>query len=225
MLSERLKKAMAEASISQAELARLCGVKPPSIHGWLSGKSKFLRGENLLKAAKALNVSQQWLANGIGPMHATPEEVKSEEIDLDSHPDLEPVRVVKLRLQAGVSGFLVDLDESEAAPIFFRSDWLRRRGLKSYNLVAIKVAGHSMETTLFEDDVVVANTADREPKDGEVFAVNYEGEPVVKRMIREDGTWWLSSDNQDQRRYPKKQCRDEACLVIGRIVHRQSERI
>jgi hypothetical protein len=145
--------------------------------------------------------------------------------EMDKHPDLEPVRVVRLKLRAGVSGFAVDPDPSEAAPIFFRSDWLRRRGLKSYNLVAIRVAGQSMETTLFEDDVVVANTADIEPKDGEVYAVNYEGEPVVKRLVREGGTWWLSSDNQDQRRYPKKECSGEACIVVGRIVHRQSERI
>ena len=69
MLSERLKAAMAEAGVSQAELARACGVKPPSIHGWLSGKSKFLRGENLLSAARALGVEQQWLATGIGPRH------------------------------------------------------------------------------------------------------------------------------------------------------------
>lgn len=71
MLSERLKAAMQEAGVSQAELARACGVKPPSIHGWLSGKSKFLRGENLLSAARALGVEQQWLATGIGPRHST----------------------------------------------------------------------------------------------------------------------------------------------------------
>lgn len=145
--------------------------------------------------------------------------------EMDKHPDLEPVRVVRLKLRAGVSGFSVDPDPSEAAPIFFRSDWLRRRGLKSYNLIAIRVAGQSMETTLFQDDVVVANTADVEPKDGEVYAVNYEGEPVVKRLVREAGSWWLSSDNQDQRRYPKKECAGEACIIVGRIVHRQSERI
>ena len=66
MLSERLRFAMRRAGISQAELARACGVKAPSVHSWLSGKSKFLRGHNLLAAAKALNVSQTWLATGKG---------------------------------------------------------------------------------------------------------------------------------------------------------------
>lgn len=145
--------------------------------------------------------------------------------DLDHHPDLEPVRVVKLKVQAGVSGFAVEPEPSEAAPIFFRSDWLRRRGLKSYKLVALRVTGQSMEPTLYQDDVVVANSGDTDPKDGDVFAVNYEGETVVKRLIREGGSWWLCSDNQDQRRYPRKECIGDSCIIIGRIVHRQSERI
>jgi len=65
-LADRLSTAMKNANISQAELARLCGVKPPSVNGWLSGKSKFLRGENLLKAAEVLRVSEEWLATGQG---------------------------------------------------------------------------------------------------------------------------------------------------------------
>jgi transcriptional regulator with XRE-family HTH domain len=59
---------MSHRGISQAELARQCGVKQPSVHGWLSGKSKFLRGENLLRAASALKVAEEWLATGQGPM-------------------------------------------------------------------------------------------------------------------------------------------------------------
>ena len=82
-----------------------------------------------------------------------------------------------------------------------------------------------MEPTLFDDDVVVVNTEDTEPKDGEVFAINYEGEPVIKRLVRDASTWWLSSDNPDQRRYPRKECMDPHCIIVGRVVHRQSERI
>lgn len=65
-LSVRLRQAMNDAGITQAELARSCGVRAPSVHGWLSGKSKFLRGENLLRAAMVLDVSDQWLATGRG---------------------------------------------------------------------------------------------------------------------------------------------------------------
>ncbi len=82
-----------------------------------------------------------------------------------------------------------------------------------------------MEPALYAGDVVVINTADREPKDGQVFAVNYEGEDVVKRMMRDTGEWWLHSDNADQRRYPRKMCRGNECLILGKIVYKQSENI
>ena len=74
MLSERLLFAMRRAGLSQAELARACGVKAPSVHSWLSGKSKYLRGHNLLAAAKALGVSQTWLATGKGSFNPLPQE-------------------------------------------------------------------------------------------------------------------------------------------------------
>ncbi|MEO5811570.1 MAG: helix-turn-helix transcriptional regulator [Rhodanobacter sp.] len=65
-LATRIRQSLDAIGMSQAELARRCNVKPPSVSGWLSGKSKFLRGENLLRAADALDVSNQWLATGKG---------------------------------------------------------------------------------------------------------------------------------------------------------------
>lgn len=75
MLSDRLQFAMRRAGLTQAQLARACGVKAPSVHSWVSGKSKFLRGQNLLAAAKALGVSQIWLATGKGSYQPTGHEV------------------------------------------------------------------------------------------------------------------------------------------------------
>lgn len=54
--------------------------------------------------------------------------------------------------------------------------------------------------------------------------MNYEGELVIKRLVRGAGQWWLASDNPDQRRYPRKVCGEDV-FCIGRIVHKQSERI
>ncbi|MBL8511886.1 MAG: helix-turn-helix domain-containing protein, partial [Betaproteobacteria bacterium] len=68
MLADRLKKAMEAANVSQAELARACGVKPPSVHAWMSGEAKSLRGQNLLIAAERLGVSEAWLSSGRGQM-------------------------------------------------------------------------------------------------------------------------------------------------------------
>lgn len=146
-------------------------------------------------------------------------------IDMGTHPELVPIQRGKLRLVGGMSGFAVDPDDEQGTPIFFRADWMRERGFKPAALLAHKVRGHSMEPSLFDGDLVVINIADTEPKDGEVFAVNYEGEAVIKRLVRDAGSWWLTSDNPDQRRYPRKEWLDKNSFLIGRIVHKQSERI
>lgn len=72
-LAERLKYAMEvlpPKKVKGVELARAVGVKPPSVSDWLSGKSKTMEGENLLRAAKHLNVSPIWLATGSGEITA-----------------------------------------------------------------------------------------------------------------------------------------------------------
>ncbi len=65
-LAERLTLAIEHAQLTKAELARRVGISAPSVNGWFSGKAKFLRGENLLAAAKALGVNETWLATGKG---------------------------------------------------------------------------------------------------------------------------------------------------------------
>ncbi len=70
-LAERLRYAMQVATpkkVKGVELAAAVDVKPPSVSDWLSGKSKTMEGENLLRAAKFLNVNPMWLATGTGEM-------------------------------------------------------------------------------------------------------------------------------------------------------------
>lgn len=232
-ISERIRVAMAAAGISQVELARACGVSPPSVHGWLSGKAKYLRGENLLRASKALGVSQDWLATGKGQMEASsdqramdgvPGAIPIRALD-DDDPEFTQIPMVKLRLSAGMTGFQTDPDVKQGATLSLRRQWVERAGYHPAKLIAIPVKGESMEPTLYEGDIIIINTADTKPVDGYVYAVNYEGEAVVKRLARDAGQWWLTSDSSDQRKYHRKLCQGEACIIIGRIVRKESDRI
>lgn len=68
-LQERLKLAMAgPPKVTQAALARACGIRAPSVNDWLSGKTKTIEGQNLLLAAEYLKVLPMWLATGKGQM-------------------------------------------------------------------------------------------------------------------------------------------------------------
>ncbi|MBF0140075.1 MAG: helix-turn-helix domain-containing protein [Magnetococcales bacterium] len=63
-VSERLR----ERQINQKQLAALSGMNATSISNLKSGKSKRIMFQNIVALARALAVSPQWLAYGIGDM-------------------------------------------------------------------------------------------------------------------------------------------------------------
>lgn len=154
-----------------------------------------------------------------------PKRVKAVD-DGDAEAEAEFVRIpmVTLRLSAGVTGFQTEPDRRDGGTLSVPAYWVKRKGLNIASLVSIQVTGESMEPALYEDDVVVLDTSDTKLVDGVVYAFNYEGEAVVKRLSRDAGDWWLTSDNPD-RKYHRKICRGEACIVIGRVVRKESDRI
>lgn len=129
-----------------------------------------------------------------------------------------------MKAQAGVTGYAVDYLNDDGPPIVFRKDWYTVHGYRPDRMMALRVAGESMVPNLYQGDLIVINSAQSEPKDGIAFVVAYEGEIVVKRLMRDSGQWWLTSDNADQRRYPRKAC-DHDTQIIGEVVYRQTERI
>jgi phage repressor protein C with HTH and peptisase S24 domain len=144
-------------------------------------------------------------------------------VDQDS-PGIVQIRRVRLRLSAGIVGFSIDPQEDAGSTFGLETDWITRNRFDPADLIATEVTGESMEPRLYRGDLVVINTADKAPADGQVFAINYEGESVIKRLARDAGQWWLTSDNPDQRRFPRKLC-DATCLIIGRVVLKKSENI
>lgn len=162
------------------------------------------------------------LARAVNKASSVSRRKSAELIDLEFHPDLAPVKRVMISVQAGISGYSIELQEEEGPPIFFRRDWLQSRSLKPENLVAVRVKGRSMEPGLWDGDLVVINLKDKTPVEGEVFAVKHEGNSVIKRMKRRNGQWWLISDSSDQIRHEPKIC-IESDEIIGRVVYKQSE--
>jgi len=132
---------------------------------------------------------------------------------------------VKLRLSAGVSGVQVEPERFDGATTTMPTEWIKRRGFDPAFLISTVIDGESMKPGLNPEDVVVVYLLDRRPVDGKVYAFNYEGEPVIKRLTRDAGRWWLTSDNPDQQRYPRKVCEGDSCIIVGRVVHKESENI
>lgn len=140
-------------------------------------------------------------------------------------PDLVQIMKVRLKVQAGITGFQVEPEHYDGETQGVPRKWVEREGLSQDALLSIVVKGESMEPALYDGDVIVVNTRDTKLVDGSVYVVNYEGEAVVKRMVRDAGQWWLASDNADQRKYHRKHCKGAECIVIGRVVRKESTHI
>ncbi|WP_257638201.1 LexA family transcriptional regulator [Janthinobacterium sp. UMAB-56] len=220
---KRLTQAREEKGIKKSAFAKLVGVSPPTVTDWENGETKMIEGANLVKVCSALGISPEWLLDGVTSItDLVPDSMRVVLAD-GLQKNYYDIPLVTLRLQAGITGFQTDVDSSEGSSIPIPKFWADRRAYNPNRLLAIKVKGQSMEPTLFEDDIVFINLDDKAPADNAVFAVNYDGEAVVKRMSRDAGQWWLMSDNSDQRKYYRRACRGAECIVIGRIVRRESE--
>ena len=215
-MSERIRRLRTLQKLTLQEVGDAFGINRASVSEWESGKSK-PGVDKLPMLAKVLDTTVEYLVSGA--LSAADDAAGG---GLTS--DYIPVRRVRFQLSAGVSGYAIEYDNDDAPPLFFRREWFEKRGFNPEKLVALKVSGSSMEPGLYDGDTVVCNLADTRPVDGEVFAANFDGMCVIKRVKRDQGGWWLTSDNTDKRRFPDKRC-DEHVRLLGRIVSKQSERI
>lgn len=68
-LAERLQHALSQKKdATQADLARYCKTKGPSVSDWFRGETKSLKAQSLVLAAEFLEVRSRWLLDGHGPM-------------------------------------------------------------------------------------------------------------------------------------------------------------
>lgn len=66
-LKERLQWALSQKpGATQADLARACKVRAPSVAGWFSGRTKTLKAHSLRAASAYLGVNMDWLSDGVG---------------------------------------------------------------------------------------------------------------------------------------------------------------
>ena len=232
-IANRLDIAMREAGFdSQSALSRASGVPQPTINRIL--KSVGTRGPEaatLQKLALACNVTFDWLHEGVGKKtrvhiaHISNVLFQPVVIAEPNDPNFYGIPKVKLELSAGVTGFQTVPEIYDGSMLSVSKNWVDRNGYAPGNLLALTVKGESMEPNLFHGDVVIINTADTKMVDGSVYAINYEGEAVIKRLARDRGEWWLTSDNVDQKKFRRKGCREGECIIVGKVVRRETDRI
>lgn len=220
-LAERLRYAMEvlpPKKIKGVDLARAVGVKPPSVSDWLSGKSRTMEGENLLKASKFLGVNANWLASGIGsPTDKNKQIIMDEELSNILFRDLGLHKIpVFDYVQAGQ---WKEVSYDGATPLSYTyTDYI---GTNPEAIFSVIVQGNSMEPDFKEGDMLIADSSIT-PKPGSfVIAQNGSHEATFKkyRVVSHDeygrDVFELIPLNSD---YPTLFSKSHDIRIIGVVV-------
>ncbi|MFK3922123.1 S24 family peptidase [Pseudomonas fulva] len=232
-LQERMRLVMAgPPKISQAALARACGIKPPSVNDWISGKTKTIEGQNLLRAAEFLKVTPLWLATGRGAMRKTesaaspvsnatmlgPISVWDDETPLEDDEVYVPF-LKEVELSAGSGRTMIE--ESSTRKLRFGKMTLRNQGVQFDQAVCVTVHGNSMEPVLPDGSTVGVDRSSTEVKDGKMYAIDHGGELRVKTLYRMPGGGLrFRSFNQDEHpdeEYTSQQLAESGISVLGKV--------
>lgn len=216
---------------TQAEIARALNQSQQTVNNW---EARGISKAGLLKAQSAIGCSATWLETGQGPMALAPRLVAegspplapagadhpflvdAKRVRIGDEPDTVPIRRVTLKLHAGVTGFETEPDLEDGGVLHMPRAVVDAYELVPHQLLAIRVRGQSMEPMMFEDDVVVVNTADKQPVSREIYAVNFNGEALVKQLVRRNKEWFLHSVNPD---FGPINVRSGQCSIVGRVVY------
>ncbi|MDD5272666.1 MAG: helix-turn-helix transcriptional regulator [Methylovulum sp.] len=224
-LADRINQKMSEQRLTQQSLAERAGLSQAAIYKLTSGKTK--ETKKLIQLAAALNVDMQWLATGT--MRANPataanaellggfEEWDSNTPLLDDEVELPFLREVEV--SAGTGKFHVE--ENPASKLRFAKATLKRVGVSSENAACVRVSGDSMEPVMPDGCTVGIDTSSKRIKDGDIYAIDYDGQLLVKRLYRilgGGGGVRIRSYNESE--YQDVECMGEEMSklnVLGRV--------
>lgn len=214
-LAERLATLMAEKGLSQAELARIIGVKQPSIFKILSGQT--LNPKNILEIATALGVNAHWLKTGEGSPDADVFAFTSEK---DDDHTLR-VDLLDAELAAHSSGIINAEYPDVISSIFFTHEGVKRILGKTTTdgVYMFKVPTDSMAPTITQNDIVFIDTNVKEYIGEGVYSFNLNGETYIKRLQRlPTGVIMALSDNPLYHPFEITEDLFDTAEIIGKFI-------
>jgi phage repressor protein C with HTH and peptisase S24 domain len=223
---------IARDGISPTELSRRSGVGQSTLSRILKGEIKTPTDEQVNKLATYFRMTTDQL-RGRGPVDA---DNLTRQTALDRHAGVTQISVwddgtplsddeievpflKEVELAAGSGRTAVQ--ESGDLKLRFGLRSLRKQGVQPENAVCVQVAGNSMEPVLRHGATVGVDRGAREIVDGDMYAINHDGQLRVKQVYRlPGGGIRLRSFNRDEHpdeEYRPDEIRDSGISVIGRV--------
>lgn len=226
-LRDRLKTALEsmESPPSNADLARIAGIKPPSVSAWFSGDTKSLKGKTLLSIARALNVRPEWLDTGRGPMRPESNASATGYRIAESDESYGSMEISLIDARGSCGGGSIAWDWENRPPLVKEPEWFKRYDVRPADVFALFADGDSMADFIVDGDIAIFNKSKTDPKSGAIFLVDHPDGLKIKRLRRDiDGSWVLESHNPDKRRFPDERITPEHAehlKIRGEFVYRQ----
>lgn len=203
-----------------AQVAKRMGKPASQISDMLAGRKSF--GEKVARAMERAwdaSLPALWL-------DASDADVSAGDTPGSEPSEAEFALVPQLNIAAACGeGKFVDHMVVKGGLAFKRSS-LREFGVTEKTARIIYASGGSMWPTMQDGCVVLIDTADREPREGKVYAVcTPDGGLVLKRLIRDyhpaigSQVWIMRSDNPDKTTHPDKILPpDDRTMIAGRAI-------
>jgi phage repressor protein C with HTH and peptisase S24 domain len=246
--AERLMEAarVMKGATGPSDVARLLGVSPQKVTNWLArGVSK----EGMLDAQRIIGCSAIWIQTGEGEMvdasqihvsnkpgHSISDQTQrvidrllpegsGNLVTWEKAEDLEPdedrvwIDRYDYRYSAGNGVIQWEVRQKKALP--FDIGFFKALGIRPQDCKLAQVHGRSMEPYLFNRDMMMICTAKTRIKDGLIYAVTFEDEPLVKQIFKEpEGALRLHSYNSE---FPDKIIladQLEGLQIAGEVIYR-----
>jgi len=211
-LSERLTSLMYEKGISQAELARLIGIKQPSVFKILSGETR--NPKKILEIATALNVDPHWLKTGEGDPDPS---YRIVEVSEPQKPNTVRIDILDVEASAGNGAYLSPTEQGllsqEFDLTFFRQQF-GRADAKHLKLITVK--GDSMAPTLESGDLLYVDISENFFAADGLYVFTFDGQTFIKRLQKVGKEMLVISDNPTYKEWTFTQGDD--VFIHGRVV-------
>ncbi len=217
-LGLRLKAVLKEKGLTYQDLANMAGVTSSAVSQWITKNQ--IKGSNLNKACKALEISPNWLLTGKGMKE------QSNIIIVDDRAQLLEgyISIPEYEINFGAGEcFEPTFDEvCNSIPATYRKSFFEARGIDPKNCRRFHIKGDSMQPLIMDGDCVTVDcTPDQIIESNQVYAIIYSGTLRVKRLIKSLKTLTIKSENPI---YPEEVLTsdeaNELIKVIGRVIDR-----
>lgn len=216
LLRDRLKQSRANRGKTQADVASAVGISQPAYQALESGKNQ--KSAFLPLIAQYLEVDPYWLTTGKSLDTFNKSDISAPIIvDDTSANEFVWIDVVEASFSCGTGESIEFHFDSINGKLPFPPSFFKEKGVCDQNMRIIKAKGDSMTDLIKDGDYVGIDIAQTEIIDGEIYAIYFAGEGMVKQIFKEaDGSVVLHSLNQKYRDRIVNEQNGSSFRVMGR---------